>query len=211
MWVEKETNGLIKNILPLGLVNNSSKLIFANALYFKGTWKEEFEASKTKRNKFHLLNGKSVKVPFMTSKKQQFIGVSDDFKVLRLPYTQGKDKRQFSMYIFLPNEKKGLPTLVKKVASNPELLNCKLPFKKVKVGDFRIPKFKFSFEFEATNTMKKLGVLLPFSAGGLTKIVDSPTTSQMLYVSNIIHKSFIEVNEKGTEAAAATVAIVKSK
>ncbi|WJX34863.1 hypothetical protein P8452_22932 [Trifolium repens] len=118
---------------------------------------------------------------------------------------QGKDKRQFSMYIFLPNEKKGLQTLVKMVASNSELLRCKLPFIKVKVGDFRIPKFKFSFGFETPDMMKKLGVVLPFSRGGLTKIADSPS-DEPLYVSNIFRKSFIEVNEEGTEAAAVTAA-----
>ncbi|WJX34873.1 hypothetical protein P8452_22940 [Trifolium repens] len=207
MWVEKGTNGLIKEILSPDSVNSLTRLIFANALYFKGTWKEMFDALKTKRYKFHPLNGKSVQVPFMTSKKQQFIRVFDDFKVLRLPYKQGNDKRQFSMYIFLPNVKKGLRTLVKKVASNSELLNCQLPFKKVKVGDFRIPKFKFSFGFETPDMLKKLGVVLPFSHGGLTKIVDSPT-GKLLYVSNIFHKSFIEVNEKGTEAAAATATVM---
>ncbi|WJX41287.1 hypothetical protein P8452_28661 [Trifolium repens] len=210
MWVEKGTNGLIKKILSPDSVNSQTRLIFANALYFKGTWKEKFDALKTKRYNFYPLNGKSVRVPFMTSKKQQFIRVFDDFKVLRLPYEQGKDKRQFSMYIFLPNVKKGLPSLVKKVASNSELLNCTLPFKKVKVGDFNIPKFKFSFGFETPDMLKKLGVVLPFSHGGLTKIVDSPA-GQLLYVSNIFHKSFIEVNEKGTEAAAATAATVMLK
>jgi serpin B len=203
MWVEKETDGLIEEVLSPGSVDTETRLIFANAMYFKGTWNEKFDALKTKCYEFHLLNGKSVKVPFMTSKKQQFIRVFDDFKVLRLPYKQGKDKRQFSMYIFLPNEKKGLPTLVKKVASNSELLRCKLPFIKVKVGDFRIPKFKFSFGFETPDMMKKLGVVLPFSRGGLTKIADSPS-DEPLYVSNIFHKSFIEVNEKGTEAVAVT-------
>jgi len=136
---------------------------------------------------FHLLNGSSVKVPFMTNFGDQFIEVFNDFKVLRLPYEQGKDKRQFSMYIFLPNAKDGLPALVEKV----ELLQHRLPFTKVEVGDFRIPKFKFSFELETSRMLKELGVILPFSHEGLTNMVDSPAASQDLYVSNIFQKSFM--------------------
>ncbi|WJX41285.1 hypothetical protein P8452_28660 [Trifolium repens] len=208
LWAEKETNGLIKEILPPDSVNSQTRLVFANALYFKGAWTEKFDASKTEDYDFHLLNGSSVKVPFMTSKKKQFIRAFDGFKVLGLPYKQGGDKRQFSMYIFLPDEKEGLSTLVEKVASESELLAHKLPLEKVEVGEFRIPKFKISFGLETSDILKELGVVLPFSGGGLTKLVDSTVTGQNLYVSDIFHKSFIEVNEEGTEAAAATAATV---
>ncbi|KAK2391616.1 serpin-ZX [Trifolium repens] len=208
LWAEKETNGLIKEILPPDSVNSQTRLVFANALYFKGAWTEKFDASKTEDYDFHLLNGSSVKVPFMTSKKKQFIRAFDGFKVLGLPYKQGGDKRQFSMYIFLPDEKDGLSTLVEKVASESELLAHKLPLEKVEVGEFRIPKFKISFGLETSDILKELGVVLPFSGGGLTKLVDSTVTGQNLYVSDIFHKSFIEVNEEGTEAAAATAATV---
>ncbi|PQQ12019.1 serpin-ZX [Prunus yedoensis var. nudiflora] len=71
-WAEKETSGLIKEILPPGSVDSTTKLIFANALYFKGVWNEKFDASTTKEHDFHLLDGSTVKSPFMTSKKKQF-------------------------------------------------------------------------------------------------------------------------------------------
>ncbi|KAG6624762.1 hypothetical protein CIPAW_16G050400 [Carya illinoinensis] len=138
-WAEKETNGLIKEVLPPGSVDGTTRLIFANALYFKGAWGEKFNASATKDYDFHLLNGSSVQVPFMTSKKKQVAIAFDGFKVLGLPYKQG--------------------------------------------------------------------LVLPFSGGDLTAMVDSPL-SQNLYVSNIFQKSFIEVNEEGTEAAAASAAVV---
>jgi serpin B len=201
LWAQKETNGLIKNLLPPGSVNSLTRLIFANALYFKGAWKEEFDTLDTEDYDFHLLNDNSVKVPFMRSWKKQFISVFDGFKVLRLPYKQGQDKRQFSFYIFLPDAKNGLLALIEKIASEYEFLEEKLPREKVEVGDFRIPKFKISFEFETSDMLKELGVVLPFSEGGLTKMVESPI-NQDLYVSNIFHKSFIEVNEEGTIAAA---------
>ncbi|XP_059279257.1 serpin-ZX-like [Lycium ferocissimum] len=207
-WAEKETSGLIKEILPADSVDSATRLVFANALYFKGAWDEKFDASLTKDNEFHLLSGTSVQVPFMTSKKKQYVKAFDGFKVLGLPYKQGEDRRRFSMYFFLPDANDGLPALVEKVSSESQFLERHLPYQKVGVGEFRIPKFKISFGFEASNVLKGLGLVLPFSGDGLTEMVDSPTGSN-LYVSSIFHKSFIEVNEEGTEAAAATAGVVK--
>ncbi|EOY14598.1 hypothetical protein QUC31_000118 [Theobroma cacao] len=209
LWAEKETSGLIKQLLPPGSVDGSTRLIFANALYFKGAWNETFDASKTKENDFYLVNGSSVKAPFMTSQKKQAVGAYDGFKVLGLPYKQGGDKRRFSMYFFLPDAKDGLPALVEKVSSESGFLERHLSYEPVKVGEFRIPRFKISFGFEASEVLKRLGLVLPFSGeGGLTEMVDSPL-GQSLYVSNIFHKSFIEVNEEGTEAAAASAGVIR--
>ncbi|KAG6624764.1 serpin-ZX-like [Carya illinoinensis] len=206
-WAEKETNGLIKEVLPPGSVDNTTRLIFANALYFKGAWGEKFDASATKDYDFHLPNGSSVQVPFMTSKNMQVASAFNGFKVLGLPYEQGEDKRCFSMYFFLPDAKDGLSSLVEKVSSDSRFLDRHLPHQKVEIGDLKIPKFKISFGFEASDILKGLGLVLPFSGGDLTEMVDSPV-GQNLYVSNIFQKSFIEVNEEGTEAGAASAAVV---
>jgi serpin B len=192
LWAKKNTNGFIRDVLSRGTVTNLTRLIFANALYFKGTWDQPFDASKTKHHDFYLFNGNSVKVPFMTSHRKQFVGAFDGFKVLRLPYEQGVDKRQFSMYLFLPDAKDGLLTLIEKMASEPEFLKHNLPKTKVEVGDFRIPKFEISFGLSASNALKELGVVLPFSP---------------IWVSDIFQKSFIKVNETGTEAAAITITL----
>lgn len=209
-WAEKETNGLIKQVLPSGSVDHSTKLIFANALYFKGTWNEKFDGSETKHEDFHLLNGTKVQTPFMTSKKKQFVSEFNGFKVLGLPYKQGEDKRRFSMYFYLPDAQNGLAALVEKMGSEPDFLNRYIPSQQVEVGQFKIPKFKISFGFEASSHLKELGLVLPFSGddGGLSEMVDS-VQGQNLYVSSIHHKSFIEVNEEGTEAAAASAAVIK--
>ncbi|XP_024976671.1 serpin-ZX-like [Cynara cardunculus var. scolymus] len=207
-WAEKQTSGLIKDILPAGAVNNTTRLIFANAVYFKGTWNEKFDPSKTKDYDFHLLNGSKIQAPFMTSKKKQFVSSYDGFKVLGLPYLQGEDKRRFTMYIYLPDAKDGLPSLMEKISSGSDFLERHIPYQKVEVGQFLIPKFKISFAFEASETLKELGLVLPFSGGeGLTEMVESSIGGN-LYVSSIHHKSFVEVNEEGTEAAAASAAVV---
>ncbi|CAL1410858.1 unnamed protein product [Linum trigynum] len=208
-WAEKQTKGVIKEVLPSGAVDNTTKLVFANALYFKGAWNEKFDASASKDHDFHLSSGSSIKVPFMTSKKKQFVSQFDGFKVLALPYKQGEDKRRFSMYFFLPDAKYGLPALVEKAGSESGFLNSHLPQQKVEVGEFRIPRFKISFGFEASNTLKGLGLVLPFSnEADLTEMVESSAVGSNLSVSSIFHKSFIEVNEQGTEAGAASVGVI---
>ncbi|KAG5542207.1 hypothetical protein RHGRI_021916 [Rhododendron griersonianum] len=181
-WAEKQTNGLIKEVLPSGSVNDLTRLIFANALYFKGAWIEKFDASKTKHQEFHLLNGSSVQVPFMKSKKKQLVRAFDGFKVLGLPYKQGGDKRRFSMYFFLPNAKDGLSALMEKVSSESGFLDRNLPYERVTVGEIRSDLW----------LVEALDVCFP-----------------QLYVSSIFQKSFIEVNEEGTEAAAASAAAMR--
>ncbi|OWM79556.1 hypothetical protein CDL15_Pgr022968 [Punica granatum] len=207
-WAEKETSGLIQDLLPPGAVTFLTRLIFANALYFKGAWNEKFDLSSTEDAEFHLLNGSRVQVPFMTSKKRQAVRAFDGFKVLELPYKQGSgDQRRFSMYLYLPDAEDGLPALVEKLCSEPGFLDRHLPQWKVAVGDFRIPSFKISHKFEGRSVLPKLGVIQLFGAGGLTGMVNPPM-DQGLRVSEIFHESFIEVNEEGSKAAAATAAVI---
>ncbi|KAL8058866.1 hypothetical protein ABFX02_03G049200 [Erythranthe guttata] len=208
-WAENETNGLVKEILEPGSVNDLTQLIFANAIYFKGAWLHELEAIRTKEADFFLSNGSSIKSPFMTStlKKRQCIREFDGFKVLGLPYKQGEDRnRKFSMYFFLPDARDGLPALLERVGSESRFIENHVPHEAVLVGRFLIPKFKIGFDFEASKVLKGLGVVLPFRMGGLTEMIDFG--GEFLEVSKIFHKSFIEVNERGTEAAAATVALM---
>lgn len=206
-WAAETTNGLIKELLPHGSLNISTALVLANALYFKGEWNDKFDPSKTRNGEFHLFNGSSIQVPFMTSQKKQFIRFFDDFRVLKLPYQQGQDGGQLAMYIFLPDQRDGLSNLVNRCCSDSGLLNSLNYFERVSVGDFRLPKFKISFGFEASTIMKGLGLVLPFSdVGELTEMVEQ---SHRLFVSKILHKSYIEINEEGTEAAAATVVSMK--
>ncbi|KAM0906678.1 hypothetical protein ACQ4PT_016639 [Festuca glaucescens] len=107
-WADKVTSGLIKEILPAGSIEDYTKLVLSNALYFKGAWIERFDTSKTKDEKFYLLGWNSVNVPFMSSMNSQYISSCDHFKVLKLPYQPGGDKRQFPMYILLPESRDGL-------------------------------------------------------------------------------------------------------
>ncbi|XP_049391173.1 serpin-ZX-like [Solanum stenotomum] len=206
-WAKMKTNDLIKEILPPDAVDETTRLIFANALYFKGEWNEKFYAFETKDHEFHLLNEGTVRAPFMTSQKEQYITAFDGFKMLRLPYKQGTDTLRFCMYFILPDARDGLPALLDKISSEPGFLNRHFPYEKVKARKFLIPKFKITFRFEATKVLWGLGLKSPFYPGGFTEMVDSHI-SKKLFVSDVYHKSFIEVNEEGTEAAAVTAVIV---
>ncbi|KAG7572392.1 Serpin superfamily [Arabidopsis suecica] len=208
-WAEVNTNGLIKKILSRDSIETirSSTLILANAVYFKAAWNRKFDAKLTKDNDFHLLDGNTVKVPFMISYEDQYLRDYDGFQVLRLPYVE--DQRQFSMYIYLPNDKDGLPALLEKISSEPGFLDNHIPLHRISVDAFRIPKFNFSFEFKASDVLKDMGLTLPFTSGGnLTEMVDSPSNGDKLYVSSILHKACIEVDEEGTEAAAVSVGVI---
>ena len=99
-WVQNNTNELIKDLIPIDAVNHLTRVILANALYFKGIWAEKFDSSKTTDGDFHLLDGSRIQVPFMTGfkfpyKPDQFIASFDGFKVLKLPYKANQAGRNF--------------------------------------------------------------------------------------------------------------------
>ncbi|KAF9613596.1 hypothetical protein IFM89_009266 [Coptis chinensis] len=198
-WAEEATNGLIKSVIPNPLTPDTV-LVLANALYFKGRWKEPFLKSATKDSKFNLLDGNYVEVPFMTSHVEQWIDTFEDFKVLGLPYKRST----FSMYIILPNKVDGLWPIIGQMGSDPLFLEkyVSLYPSVVDVREFMIPKFKMTFYVEASEILRGVGLKLPFSREAE---LDEMVFGDGLCVSNVHHKSHIEVNEEGTEAAAVTV------
>ncbi|CAH9090150.1 unnamed protein product [Cuscuta epithymum] len=202
LWIEKKTGGVIRNVLDKSKVTPLTSIILANALYFKGNWDEEFNEKYTKERDFYLMNGTSVKVPFMTTGKKQWVKAYDDFKILCLPYLQDIDvNQQFSMYFVLPNANDGLPSLMDIITKDSGFLEHHNPNKLVRVGEFHIPKFNITFDFDVLSVLEKLGV--QFSHSGLDEMVvnmeESPT------VSYITHKCVVDVNEKGTKAVAASM------
>ncbi|KAG2302775.1 hypothetical protein Bca52824_031426 [Brassica carinata] len=175
-WVLDHTNGLIKDLLPPGSVISETDKVYGNALYFKGAWEDKFSKSETKDRDFHLLNGTSVSVPFMSSSERQYVQICDGFKVLKLPFRQGLDIKR-----------NGLDNLVSKMTSTPGFVDDHNPRRRVKVGDFAIPKFKISFGLQgSTDVFEELTIL-------------EECVSKALY-----HKACVEIDEEGAEAAAAT-------
>ncbi|KAH7849234.1 hypothetical protein Vadar_014989 [Vaccinium darrowii] len=204
-WAEAISRGLIKDLLEPGSPSPDTALFLANALYFKGTWEQNcgFDVNRTEKRDFYLLNGEIVSLSFMTSHNMYACGSFDGFKVLEIPYENGKCKRHFSMYFFLPNEKDGLQNLLEKLINSDPNMYLSLP--KVELNNFWIPKFKFSYTFDVSKAMTDTGTTLSF-------MKNPEDLSEMMHIrkgapiggSKIIQKACIEIDEKGTEAVAIT-------
>ncbi|KAH7848571.1 hypothetical protein Vadar_004605 [Vaccinium darrowii] len=208
-WANTASRGLIKNLFPHGSVSSETILILANGLYFKGIWDSsyKFDAWMTTNRKFYLLNGRVVLVPFMTSKKKEnyYYRSFDGFKVLKIPY-QSRQANNFSMYFFLPNERDGLQNLLGKFNSNSGFLNEEyLKLAKVTLEEFWIPKFKFSFDFDVLKVVEDMGESLSFIGNlrDLSEMMHNSGNAQFS-ILKMFQKAYIEVDEKGTKAAAIT-------
>ncbi|KAF6997498.1 hypothetical protein CFC21_013713 [Triticum aestivum] len=196
-FVEGATSMRIRDILPPGSVGSSTVVVLANALYFKGAWFQPFDQSVT-----------TVRVPFMTTGRFEFkqhIAVYPGFRALKLPYHNDGDHAAaaFYMLLLLPDDGSDLSLagLYDKAAAAPEFIRSHAPAEQVPVGRFMVPKFKFTFEFEASADMRKLGVTRAFQGGDFSGMVSG---GNGLSISGVYHKATIEVDELGTVAAAAT-------
>lgn len=214
-WAAKETHGKIEGLLPVGSVDQGTRLVLANALYFKGVWQKEFDSYRTREGDFFLLGGGTVKVPMMHTSQKQYVKEFATFKALRLPYNAGHDKskRLFSLFVLLPHEKTGLPALEGALNSGSLTEDLKHVNRAVSISKFELPKFKVSCGFQVPAALQALGLSLPFDQdkADLSEMVESPLVGKSLYLSNIYHKTFVEVNEQGTEAAAATAIVATTK
>ncbi|XP_066314152.1 putative serpin-Z12 [Miscanthus floridulus] len=210
-FVSEATKGLIDDVLPPGSVDSFTVLVLANAIYFKGTWARPFDRFRNFTAPFHLPDGATVRAPFMTTSlfKEQQVAVFPGFKALKLPYKNGGGARQaaFYMLLLLPDgEALKISDLYDKAVSTPGFIRRHTPVDEVPVGRFMVPKFKFTFEFEASGDIQKLGVNRAFRGGDFSGMVSG---GNGLFISGVYHKATVEVDEVGTVAAAATAVCIK--
>jgi serpin B len=200
-WVEKETAGRIKDLIPRGVLDDMTRLVLTNAIYFKGDWTAPFDPKLTKKAPFHTSATSKVEAPLMYRKDHFGFREMDDLKVLELPY--GKDKH-LSMIVLLPKEKDGLAALEKKLsAKNLKEWTTGLRSADVKVW---LPKFQTTSQFQMKDVLASLGMKTAFDPNRAD--FSGMSTSDKLSISQVVHKAFVEVNEKGTEAAAATGVVI---
>lgn len=196
-WVEKQTKNRIKDLLPPAAVDGGTRLVLANAVYFKGAWVTAFDKKATRDDVFL-----AKKVPTMHASMHASYAESDDAQVLELPYERVNGEHGISMVIVLPREKDGAAKLPAKRLF--ELLGSK-SFSHPEV-EMSIPKWKTTMPLELGATLQALGMTDAFSPG---KADFTGMTNQVrLFVSRAIHKAFVDVNEEGTEAAAATAIVM---
>ena len=191
-WVNTNTNGKIEKIVSE--ITPETVLFLINAVYFKGSWQDEFDTSQTRSDIFHLSDGseKQVKMMNRTGDYSYFRG--EHFEAAGLPYGDGR----LSMYIFLPNHDSNLNEFLEGL--NAESWAYWISQFHKETIYMMLPRFKLEYEMKLNDTLEALGMGIAFSGGA-----DFSGMSPLgLFISEVRHKTFVEVNEEGTEAAAVT-------
>lgn len=192
-YVELKTENKITNLLSPGVVNASTQLVLTNTIYFKGDWKYEFNKNHTFKETFKNASGGTVQADMMHQTAQYKYFENKDLQALKLEY---KDN-EISMIIILPREGKidGITSQVGQVLAG------KFDYERTVLS---FPKFTFETSYKLKKDLKQLGMKLAFSGGDLSGI------GANLQIDEVIHKAFVEVAEKGTEAAAATAVVIST-
>ncbi len=198
-WVESKTNDKIKGLISENDLDNETKLVLVNAVYFLSEWKKAFKKEATKEDEFLTFSGKTTKEFMHTGTKMKYFG-DEKFKVLEIPYKNNKA----SMIILMPNEiqdfnefKKGL---------NADFYNSvknKLRYENISLY---LPKFKIEFKQDLAKTLSNAGMKRAFSSRA---DFGAMVCKKNIRIDKIIHQTFIDVDEVGTEAAAATAVVMK--
>jgi len=194
-WVDENTNHKIPEILSE--INPETVMFLINAIYFKGSWTALFDPAQTSDSPFYMEDGTELTIPTMKQKNLFGYFENELFKALKLPY--GNEK--FSMMVFLPASPHNVNDIIAEL--NPSNWNdWSGSFTITDSVNLYLPKFKFSYEITLNDVLKTLGMSIAFtSQADFTGI--NPAGN--LLISNVKHKSFVEVNEEGTEASAATI------
>ncbi|XP_064561454.1 leukocyte elastase inhibitor-like isoform X1 [Zonotrichia leucophrys gambelii] len=206
-WVEEKTEGKIPDLLAEGSVDSMTKLVLVNAIYFKANWAEKFQEADTTDAPFRLNKNERRTVKMMYQKNKFNFGYvpEEKIRVLELPY----DGRELSMIILLPDDTEedstGLQKMEKQLTleklqewTRPEHLYSA----DVHV---RLPKFKLEESYDLKSDLAAMGLLDVFDSGKAD--LSGMSGARDLFLSAVVHKAFVEVNEEGTEAAAATAGI----
>jgi serpin B len=201
-WVERETENKIKDLIPAGILNPLTRLVLTNGIYFKGDWASQFRKSATHDAPFYGTPGSSIKVPMMTQQHRFRYGERDDLQILELPYAGN----ELSLVVLLPRRVEGLPELERSLT--PEgLADWTGHLQEREVVVF-LPKFKLTSQFRVDAALKELGMRDAFSPER-ADFAGMDGKPHWLYIGAVLHKAFVDVNEEGTEAAAATGVAVR--
>jgi serpin B len=193
-WVEKQTKDKIKELFKPGVLNTDSRLVLTNAIYFMGNWANPFNEKTTREGEFQVSKEKKVKVPMMHQTEPFNHGDAGDFELLEMPY-KGE---QLSFVVLLP--KKDELKEVEKDLTLDKLTAAlgKMHRDRVYVS---MPRFKMTSEFQLNKVLSEMGMPTAFSDAADLSGLNGSTN---LFIQAVVHKAYVDVNEKGTEAAAAT-------
>jgi len=220
-WVQEKTRNKIQNFIDADGLGADTRMVLVNALYFKGQWSKQFNKQLTSKLEFHVADDRAVQADFMHLKDDMFVGEYKDQTVVALPYAGDR----FTMYLVLPHnvsaggfyeyesqevaavdpkEEPLLSAMEDQMIGDSQgfLEALKLSNFREQEVDLRLPRFKIDIGMELRQNLQNLGLSALFSAGMAD--LSGIDGTRNLYVSDAIHKAFLEVNEEGSEAAAAT-------
>jgi serine protease inhibitor len=193
-WVNEKTHAKIPRIL--NDVSPATVVVLTDAVYFKGRWSAPFDPKKTESRVFHLQTGATVNAPMMTQSGEYPYFENKDFQAIRLPY--GNDR--FAMYIFLPRKPGGLPGLLRAL-DQPHWNQWTGQLGRRK-GRIVLPKFESMYSQRLDHALKSMGMEIAFQHDADFSRIHPPPP--LLQISEVEHKTYVKVDEEGTEAAAAT-------
>jgi len=197
-WIEEKTEGKIKDMLEQ--LPSNTVMLLVNAIYMKAMWQYEFDEDLTQKRDFYLSSGNSVKSDMMFSEGVKVNLHSDnEVKFVEIPYGNG----QFTFTILMPSESDQLDDFIVNLSSDQ--LNRYLSKADTTTAQLYLPKFKVEFGLSLKTILSQMGMVSSFFKGDFSNLFEE---SLNLVVDDVIHKAFIELDEKGTEAAAATVVII---
>ena len=199
-WVESKTKDKIKELIKAGTLDSMTRLVLTNAIYFKGKWESQFKPEQTQDAPFTLLGGQNVNAPMMHQTGKFGYMETDILQALEMPYVNN----DLSMVVLLPKKADGVKDLEKELVSD-NLADWLARIHKREVQVF-FPRFKMTSEFELAKVLGAMG--MPDAFSGKADF-SGMTGNRDLFISAVIHKAYVEVNEEGTEAAAATGVTMK--
>jgi serine protease inhibitor len=194
-WVSEKTNGKIDRIVDQ--IDSNSVLFLINAIYFKGAWAKAFDKARTRDNDFTLVRG-TKRVPMMSQSGNYQYLETKDFQAVSLPYGGGR----VSFYVFLPSTASSLAAFEKSL--NESNWQQWMDQFRATDGDISLPRFRVTYEAALNDALKALGMGIAFNPDGADFSGMMQTGGQHVFISRVKHKTFAEVNEEGTEAAAVT-------
>lgn len=198
-WVDEKTNHKIDKIVDN--INADDIMFLINAIYFKGAWKAEFDKNDTEEKPFYLADGSTKNVAMMKIENDFSVYFEPDYSAIDLPYGQGN----YSMVVLLPNDDSSLNELINQL-DNEEWNTLMQSMGEPSAWNLELPKFKFEYENTLNNELIDLGLGVAFSdLADFTGI----NKNGGLKISRVKHKTFVEVNEEGTEAAAVTSVVME--
>jgi serpin B len=197
-WVSDNTKGKIRQIVDAP-IDPSTILFLINAIYFKGAWTREFDKAQTVDGRFTPLNGSGKMHPMMHQSGEYPYLQGGNFQAVSLPYSKGR----LGMYIFLPDEGSSLAEFQRGL--NADSWSRWMSQFQTREGDIALPRFKLEYEANLNNVLMALGMGIAFDGGRANFGKMFPiTAAQNVFISKVKHKTFVDVNEEGTEAAAVT-------